>query len=515
MKKFWILFSALMILGCSSAPARTKIEMKVETTEKTQQQKEEEESKKKRAEMLGITTSTSNAQIQEKQTYTPSKPSILEDNEESIIVKVEGVGAIQNGNYAKARDEAIWDAQRRAVEKGVGVMLASETVVANAQLLSDNIYTQANGFVQSYDVISENKDEYLYYINIKAVVKKMDLTSKLVILGLIKKVGDPRIMVVIPEEHLRSPIPDPAGETEIIKNLVSYGYRVVDQKQIAAIRYSEKGKKMAAGDVSAAVEIGEQFGADIIITGEAFSQLQTTNIQNSGLVSCGARLEFRVIKVDNAEIVAAGSASMAAVGMSEAVAAKEALRKSGELISKGGKDVYGTKIESLVADIAKAMLQKSSFQITITGLTHDQYTKFVAEMKKERTFKGVFPREMSGSVARIDIDTDRSIEEVKDVVEGVEGVPLKIISSTKNKVDAKVTQPAKITINGVANFAELKAATDLLAANKIKITARKFSGGIAVIDTAYSGDMFELADMFSEKYNVVSVGDSELILGKK
>ena len=136
MKKFWILFSALMILGCSSAPAKTKIEMKVETTEKTQQQKEEEETKKKRAEMLGITTSTSNAQIQEKQTYTPSKPSILEDNEESIIVKVEGVGAIQNGNYAKARDEAIWDAQRRAVEKGVGVMLASETVVANAQLLS-------------------------------------------------------------------------------------------------------------------------------------------------------------------------------------------------------------------------------------------------------------------------------------------------------------------------------------------------------------------------------------------
>ena len=153
-----------------------------------------------------------------------------------------------------------------------------------------------------------------------------------------------------------------------------------------------------------------RYGAYIIITGEAFSQLQSNNIRNSGLTSCGSRVEFRVIKVDNGEIVAAGSSSMAAVGMSEAVAAKEALRKSGEVIAKGGKDVYGTNIDSLVTTIAKTMMQKSSFQIVINGITHDQYTKFVAAMKEERTFKAVFPREMSGSIARIDIDTDRDID---------------------------------------------------------------------------------------------------------
>lgn len=506
MKKIWFLFLLLFAIGCNSAPAKTKASVSITVNS----QEREETLNSKTDKQLGVTQVKT-----EDIKYTPEKPSVMQDSNSSIIVKAEGVGAIQNGNHAKARDEAIWDAQRRAVEKGVGVLLSSETMVSNAQLLSDNIYTQANGFVDTYKVLSENKDEFLYYVTIRADVKKTDLAGKLALLGLIKKVGDPRIMVVIPETHLRSFIPDPAGETEIIKHLVDNGYRVVDQKQIATIRNSEKVKKMTQGDSAAAMELGEQFGADIIITGEAFSQLQSTNVQNvNGLVSCGARVEFRIIKVDNGEIVTAGSANAAAIGMSEAIAAKEALRKAGELIAKGGKDVYGTKIDSLIPKIAKALLQKSSMQLTISGLNHDQYAKIVAFLKEERTIKGVFPREMSGSVARIDIDTDRSIENIKTIVEGIEGINLKITSSTKNKLDAKVALPAKITLQGVKSFKELKDATDILSSKGIKTTNKKYTGTTAVIETAYSGDMFELADLFPDKYEVISVADSEIILKK-
>ncbi len=504
MKKTALVFLMLFAIGCNSAPAKTKTSVSVTINS------QENELDSKTDKQLGVTQTESNDEK-----YTPSKPSIIEDSDSTTTVKAEGVGAIQNNNHAKARDEAIWDAQRRAVEKGVGVLLASETMVSNAQLLSDNIYTQADGFVDSYKIISENKDEFLYYVTIKADVKKTNLAGKLAMLGLIKKVGDPRIMVVIPETHLRTPIPDPAGETEIIKNLVDNGYRVVDQKQIASIRNSEKVKKMAQGDTAAAMELGEQFDADIIITGEAFSQLQSVNVQNvNGLVSCGARVEYRIIKVDNGEIITAGSANAAAIGMSEAIAAKESLRKAGELIGKGGKDVYGTKIDSLIPKIATAMLKKSSIQLVITGINHDQYTKIVAVLKDERTIKGVFPREMSGSATRIDIDTDRNIEDIKKIIENIDGINLKIINSTKNKLDAKVSLPAKITLQGVKNFKELKNATDILTAKGIKTTNKKYTGTTAVIETSYSGDMFELADLYSDKYDVVSVADSEIVLKK-
>ena len=139
MKFFLTLFIALMFIGCSSSPAKTKVEAKIEISER---EKEEQAVQKAKYEQLGITTSKETASINESVNYTPQKPTILEDRENTVIVKVEGVGAIQKGNYAKARDEAIWDAQRRAVEKGVGVLLSSETIVSNSQMLADNLYTK-------------------------------------------------------------------------------------------------------------------------------------------------------------------------------------------------------------------------------------------------------------------------------------------------------------------------------------------------------------------------------------
>ena len=41
-----------------------------------------------------------------------------------------------------------------------------------------------------------------------------------------------RVAVVIPEQHLSEPIPDPAGETEVIRQLIKEGFRVVDAKQV-------------------------------------------------------------------------------------------------------------------------------------------------------------------------------------------------------------------------------------------------------------------------------------------
>ena len=67
----------------------------------------------------------------------------------------------------------------------------------------------------------------------------------------------------------------------------------------------------------------------------------------------------------------------------------------------------------------------------------------------------------------------------------------------------------------MSDYADLKAATEALTAKGIKVKNRKFSGTSAVIQTTYSGDMFELADIFANIYKVVSVSDSEVILSKK
>ncbi|MEI6520860.1 MAG: hypothetical protein WCO98_12600, partial [bacterium] len=69
---------------------------------------------------------------------------------EMKTVTAQGVGI--GADKAKARDEAIQDAQRKAVEQGVGLYIKSETVVANFTLVSDNIYKEAAGYVHAYNI---------------------------------------------------------------------------------------------------------------------------------------------------------------------------------------------------------------------------------------------------------------------------------------------------------------------------------------------------------------------------
>ena len=61
-------------------------------------------------------------------------------------VKVEAVGqaAIYGKDVAQARDKAIDDARRKAVEQAIGSMVSSETVTENFQLISDKILSNSS-----------------------------------------------------------------------------------------------------------------------------------------------------------------------------------------------------------------------------------------------------------------------------------------------------------------------------------------------------------------------------------
>lgn len=87
-----------------------------------------------------------------------------------------------------------------------------------------------------------------------------------------------RIMVVIPEIHLGRPkVPDPAGETEIVRKLIEEGYKLVDQEQVKKIRYNDIFDKAWKGDDTGALKMARKFNAEILIVGEAFSEFAPGN----------------------------------------------------------------------------------------------------------------------------------------------------------------------------------------------------------------------------------------------
>ncbi|HIE51427.1 MAG TPA: hypothetical protein EYP85_06675, partial [Armatimonadetes bacterium] len=124
---------------------------------------------------------------------------------DQAVVEVDGVGGIKEGNVAAARDEALADARRNAVEQGIGVFVSSETLVENYQLIYDRILTKSReGMVANVKVLQEGPDQnfpdQLYRVRIRALVSLVPIAQELLDLNeLYQRRGRPRFMVVLEE----------------------------------------------------------------------------------------------------------------------------------------------------------------------------------------------------------------------------------------------------------------------------------------------------------------------------
>ncbi|MBM3836138.1 MAG: hypothetical protein FJ403_23330 [Verrucomicrobia bacterium] len=77
-------------------------------------------------------------------------------------------------------DKSLRNAFRNAVEQAVGLIVDAETVVKNEDVIKDQILTYSDGFVEKFDRVKEGKrDDGLYEVKIKAVVKRRQLIEKL------------------------------------------------------------------------------------------------------------------------------------------------------------------------------------------------------------------------------------------------------------------------------------------------------------------------------------------------
>jgi len=101
------------------------------------------------------------------------------------MVRATGVATINNGVVDIARDKAIENALRSAVEEKIGVMIKSYTEVENYELKMDQILSESKGFVNSYRIVSEGREGNTYKVVIDAEVGVGKLEERMEALALI------------------------------------------------------------------------------------------------------------------------------------------------------------------------------------------------------------------------------------------------------------------------------------------------------------------------------------------
>ena len=94
--------------------------------------------------------------------------------QDAEIVKVKGRGV------GTDKTEALKDAYRDAVERAVGLYVDAEQMVNNEELVTDQILTQSNAYIEKYEVAKESKKSNgLVEIQILAEVRKTALAKRI------------------------------------------------------------------------------------------------------------------------------------------------------------------------------------------------------------------------------------------------------------------------------------------------------------------------------------------------
>jgi hypothetical protein len=184
-------------------------------------------------------------------------------------IVAEGIGQGIN------EQEALLAAKRDAIEKGIGQILLSQTEIENFQLKRDQIITKTIGSVKKYEVLSKSEEAGLLEIRIKAVLATSTMRQDLAAFHiLIESMEKPRVMVIISENNIDNSEPTSrTAETAVIQFLKDpYEFDLVDPSVASSIRSSEAKMAEIGGDPAAAASIGAEYGAEVLIGGEAIAR---------------------------------------------------------------------------------------------------------------------------------------------------------------------------------------------------------------------------------------------------
>lgn len=86
------------------------------------------------------------------------------------IIEAEGWSAIEPKDPLGTRQRALAEAQKKAVEKALGVSVAARTRVEAAISVEQKIEANIGGFIRRYEILSERSEEGFLKIRIRALV---------------------------------------------------------------------------------------------------------------------------------------------------------------------------------------------------------------------------------------------------------------------------------------------------------------------------------------------------------
>ncbi len=210
---------------------------------------------------------------------------------EDKVVDAEGISYI-------SKADAIRQAQRAAVELGVGVFIHSETETENYVLQKDKILSRTQGYIKQFKILTEVQSNGNYTAKIRATVSLDKIKDDLMAMKiLLESMERPKLMILIEEDYLDMAKPQMRiAETELSALLQAKGFELVDKAQVEQAKAQDKARQALSGNLEAASSLGLAFGAQYVILGKAVVQDIGEAIAGTGMRSLQSSLQLKVVQ---------------------------------------------------------------------------------------------------------------------------------------------------------------------------------------------------------------------------
>lgn len=109
-----------------------------------------------------------------------------QNNDNIWTVETDGTGLIINDDVASARNNAISDALRHAVEQAVATLIPGQSLEKKSQAIRDRIYARSDQYIRDYRINNEKQVQKFYVVNVRSAVFIDSIRDDLQTLGLLK-----------------------------------------------------------------------------------------------------------------------------------------------------------------------------------------------------------------------------------------------------------------------------------------------------------------------------------------
>lgn len=348
------------------------------------------------------------------------------------VVQAEGVATIHRNLVDLARDKAIDNALRGAVEKVAGVLITSASEVEDFELKMDRILSESSGFVNSYKIISEGRQDDTYTVLVEADVVTGKLKDRMSAINMIiSRKAKPRLLIIFSEQAQK----DAVAESAMAKFFLSKSFKLIDKEVLS--RGGGLPRVKDSGDNAALVEAAHRNGAEIVIIGAVEATSSSFNINGIEMFTNKVIVSSKVINSDTGEVLATESEAKSAPGMKgdyKAIAAEAAVKISKNLL------------DSVLDRWSSELVNTTMVKLIISGV--DDYDD-LAQLKELfsleiKGFKEVLQRSYGQARVEFDLETKGNTQGVADdlAAMSLNKRKIKIQGISQNTIEARL-MPAK------------------------------------------------------------------------